>query len=271
MNRNFPYTIVVATSEEGRLARERFGDQCELIVTGVGALNVFHKLESIPRDTPILNFGFAGGFSIPIGETIDVRSVELYHLRADFESPRFELNTIEHGQDTNLGYPCYTSNDFVEQPCVDVPSVYDMELVFILAMGFTNVRSRKVISDNLNVGQYLETTKDVARTTSDEFARQYNTVEKHCRDLLLGKAAEYANDSDRLANFKQPTSMMKTNQAKVCLWYAMKHIASIAKIADDIDGGVLPSDELLLEKVGDYINYGHLFYSNVLEIKKQRA
>lgn len=107
-------------------------------------------------------------------------------------------------------------------------------------------------------------------TTSEEFKKQYELVEKHCRELLLGKAAEYANNDDRLANFKQPTSMMKTNQAKACFWYALKHVASMAKIADDIDKGILPTNELLLEKVGDFINYGFLFYSNVMEIKRGR-
>ena len=102
---------------------------------------------------------------------------------------------------------------------------------------------------------------------SKEFNQMYEYVEKHCRELLLGKAGEYANNQDRLANFKQPTSMMNTNQAKVCLWYAMKHIASIAKIADELDKGIYPSEELLLEKVGDYINYGFLFYANVRELK----
>lgn len=106
---------------------------------------------------------------------------------------------------------------------------------------------------------------------SNEFNSLYEYVEKHCRELLVGKAGEYAGNQDRLANFKQPTTMMKTNQARVCLWYAMKHIASIAKIAEDIDNGQLPSDELLLEKVGDYINYGFLFYANVKEIKNAQS
>lgn len=112
--------------------------------------------------------------------------------------------------------------------------------------------------------------KNWKNTTSEDFALQYQELEQHCRELLLGKAGEYAHDTDRMANFKQPTTMMKTNQARVCLWYAMKHIASIAKIAEDIDNGIYPSDKLLIEKIGDYINYGYLFYSNVKEITRNR-
>lgn len=108
------------------------------------------------------------------------------------------------------------------------------------------------------------------QTTSAEFEQLSKEVIEHCWELLFSKAKEYANDTDRMANFKQPTSMMGTNQANVCLWYDMKHIASIAKIAKDIDKGIYPSDELLLEKVGDYVNYGLLFYANVKEILKNR-
>lgn len=98
------------------------------------------------------------------------------------------------------------------------------------------------------------------------FEKNSKEVLNHCWNLMFSKAKEYANDEDRLANFKQPTTMMGTNQAEVCLWYDMKHIASMSKIAKDINKGDLPSKELLLEKVTDYINYGLLFYANVLEI-----
>lgn len=97
------------------------------------------------------------------------------------------------------------------------------------------------------------------------FEENSKYVLNHCWNLLFGKAKEYANDEDRLANFKQPCSMMNSNPAEVCLWYDMKHIASISKIAKDINNGILPSREILLEKVGDYLNYGLLFYANVIE------
>lgn len=99
-----------------------------------------------------------------------------------------------------------------------------------------------------------------------DFEKNSREIIDRCWNLLFFKSKEYASDEDRLFNFKQPTTMMNTNQAKVCLWYDMKHIASLAKMAEDVDKGIIPTKELLDEKVGDYINYGLLFYSNMLEI-----
>lgn len=101
---------------------------------------------------------------------------------------------------------------------------------------------------------------------AQDFQKCSEEVIAHCWDLLFSKSKEYANDIDRLANFKQPTSLLHTNQARVCLFYDSKHIASMAKMAEDADKGIYPTKELLMEKVGDYINYGLLFYANMLEL-----
>lgn len=90
-------------------------------------------------------------------------------------------------------------------------------------------------------------------------------VLQHCWEVLFNKSKEYSSDADALANFKQPCSMMGANPAETALWYDMKHISSMSKIAKDINRGIYPSREMLLEKVGDYINYGLLFYGTVLE------
>lgn len=102
-----------------------------------------------------------------------------------------------------------------------------------------------------------------------DFEKHSQKLIEHCWNTLFSKRQEYANDQDVLANLKQPTTMMNTNQAQVALWYDMKHIASISKIAKDIDAGKLPTKELLDEKIGDYINYGLLFYSACLELMDQ--
>jgi len=105
-----------------------------------------------------------------------------------------------------------------------------------------------------------------------DFKEYSKNVMNYCWKLLFDKSKEYASDEDVLANFKQPTSLLETNPVKVCLMYDMKHIASMAKMANDVDKGILPTKELLLEKVGDYINYGLLFYSNMLEmIEEEKA
>ena len=83
---------------------------------------------------------------------------------------------------------------------------------------------------------------------------------------LFKKAGEYASNDDRLANFRQPTSMLNISPAEVCLMYQMKHIGSVAKIAKESSQGILPSKELLQEKCQDMLNYTLLFYATVTEM-----
>ena len=132
--------VVVATNDESRLADGYVG-----LVTGVGALNVIRNLAPIDRNTPILNVGYAGSNSIPVGTRVRVGKVSSYHPNVKFDEPTYKLD----GE-----IPCYTSSDFVTQTDIDEPCVFDMELAYILAMGFTDVVSEKVVSDNLSMGEY---------------------------------------------------------------------------------------------------------------------
>lgn len=136
--------FVVAMENELDLVDECNRDQC--IVTGVGALNVIRSLMDVDRDEQIINIGYAGSNSLPVGTRVHVGSCQLYHPNADFESPVYDL-----GGDI----PCFTSSDFVIQTNVEVPCVFDMELAYILAMGFTNVSSDKIVSDNLDYNEYM--------------------------------------------------------------------------------------------------------------------
>lgn len=102
--------------------------------------------------------------------------------------------------------------------------------------------------------------------------------EELCRELLdksettlFSKAKEYVYDEDRLANFRQPTTMVNMSQAEVCLMFQMKHIASISKIAKETSQGILPSKELLQEKCQDMLNYTLLFYANVMDMIEKKA
>ncbi len=129
--------IVIAMEEERRLVKT---DE-PVIVTGVEAVNVFNAMKNTPRDTPILNLGFAGSNSIPVGTEVRIGRVALYHPNAEYDEPAFLLDG-----DT----PCFTSCDFVLNTKIAEPCVFDMELVFILAMGFRNVSAVKTVSDTLN-------------------------------------------------------------------------------------------------------------------------
>ena len=141
--------IVVATREEKEFIESKYGRCKEILVTGVGAINVYESLKTIHRDTPILNLGFAGSPNIPVGTLVSVGEVKLYHPNVTYDEREYTLCGF---------FPCFTSSDFVietkERDCV-----FDMELAYILSMGFSNVRSYKVVSDNLSATEYEKNSK----------------------------------------------------------------------------------------------------------------
>ena len=133
--------IVIAMEEERALVESNE----PVLVTGIGAINVMRALKDIPRDTPITNIGYAGSNHIPIGETVKIGKVALYHPNVEYAEPEFHLDG-----DT----PCYTGCDFVTDTDIQEVCVFDMELAFILGMGFADVTSIKTISDNLDKSEY---------------------------------------------------------------------------------------------------------------------
>lgn len=141
--------IVVATTNEYEKALKRFDDNM-IIATGVGATNIISKLKDIPKDTPIINFGYVGSNTIPIGTEVKVGESRMYHPNVEYEEDAYNLN----GDIT-----CYTSNDFVLETKIEEPCVFDMELAYIMALGFKNVESIKIVSDNLSLKEYEEEIK----------------------------------------------------------------------------------------------------------------
>lgn len=136
---------VVAMPEEICLLADEYKENC--IVTGSGALNVINALKDIDKETPILNVGYAGSNFIPVGNRVRVGVSRLYH-------PNVEISEKEYRLDGEI--VCYTSNDFVVQTEINYPCVFDMELAFIMALGFKNVISEKIVSDNLNLKKFSE-------------------------------------------------------------------------------------------------------------------
>lgn len=55
---------------------------------------------------------------------------------------------------SNSDIKCYTSNDFVLNTDIKEPCVFDMELAYIMALGFKRVKSIKIVSDNLSIKEY---------------------------------------------------------------------------------------------------------------------
>lgn len=160
--------VVVATDEEYDFVSKRFKED-EIIKTGVGALNVINALKDLPKDTPILNFGLVGSNKIPKGTLCTVSKCKLYHPTVDYDDIEFDLRG---GIDENIQpliltienyVTCYTSNDFVLWTDIQEPVVFDMELAYILALGFTKVRSVKQVSDTLNLDEYNSSAKNLKK------------------------------------------------------------------------------------------------------------
>ncbi len=141
--------IVVATKEEYKLAKKRFKDQ-KIIKTGVGGLNIIKSLNKINRKEKIINFGYAGSNNLSIGTEVRIGKCKLYHPNVEYKEPTYKLKG---------NIVCYTSNDFVLNTDIKEPCVFDMELAYILALGFKKVESIKIVSDNLSLKQYEEEIK----------------------------------------------------------------------------------------------------------------
>ena len=141
--------LVVATEEELKLIPS---DKREAIVTGVGGANAVAALRDIPRDADILNVGYAGSRHLPIGRRITIGRCRTYHPNVTFAEQTFIL-----GSGAGL---CLTAGDFVKEADIPTDAVVDMELAYICALGFTNIKSIKVVSDHFDYDQYEKTIND---------------------------------------------------------------------------------------------------------------
>ena len=142
--------IVIAEKEELKLVEELGYSNYPVLITGVGGMNVIDALKDLPKDTEILNIGYVGSNHWKAGTIVEVVKVATNHEIAHFYEPFKFLQYKNEYDDTAY---CYTSTDFVENTNKTEHCVFDMELAFIRTM-FNNVRSIKVVSDNLNKEEY---------------------------------------------------------------------------------------------------------------------
>lgn len=138
--------LVVATEEEYKIAKKRFKGH-KIVKTGVGGINIIETLKNLPKSLKIINFGYVGSNNIPIGTEVNIGECQLYHPNVEYEEPTYKLKG---------NIKCYTSNDFVLETNIKEPCVFDMELAYILALGFKRVESIKIVSDNLSLKEYNE-------------------------------------------------------------------------------------------------------------------
>ena len=167
--------IVIAEEGERKLIEKYIPDcRWDVLVTGVGAVNVIRSLRDLPRDTHILNIGYAGSANFEIGTLVEVSEVRLNHPNCKYDEPIVPVSPCDlsnnapgTAQDAQSLFPiadrravCYSNCDFVLQSDYK-DCVFDMELAYIAALGFERVSALKVVSDNLSLHAYHEVTKGV--------------------------------------------------------------------------------------------------------------
>ncbi len=147
--------VVIAEAEEMKLVKELGYDHRPVLITGVGALNVIEALKDIPRDTEIVNIGYAGSKDLEPGKYYAVNSVTLYHPNVNYKEPVYDIGYVGYiDQNWRVDNKrCLTGCDFVLQSD-EKDCLFDMELGYIRALGFEKVISYKYVSDNLDLHEY---------------------------------------------------------------------------------------------------------------------
>ena len=83
-------------------------------------------------------------------------------------------------------------------------------------------------------------------------------VEERCNKIvatLAAKQKEYSTADDKLHNFNRGASIAGQSRERVLHGFMLKHYISFMDIIDNVDKGIIPSDEVIDEKIGDIINY----------------
>ena len=154
------HLILIAEEGERKLIERYLPEtEGEVLVTGVGAFNIMRSLRNIAPDTPIINIGYAGSSNFEIGTAVEVTEARLNHPQVTYPEPEYKLQPLCKPI-AAMKAVCYTGTDFVTQSNYN-DCVFDMELAFILGMGFSNVSAIKIVSDNLSLHSYHELTHGV--------------------------------------------------------------------------------------------------------------
>ncbi len=140
--------ILVADKQEADNVRipKEVENETEIIVLGIGGPAVLRTLSPLllngkfTANDRFFNIGYVGSNEFPIGTVVSVGE-----SHREFPSVKFPEKI--HIVDPKSKVKCYTSNDFVEN--TQHTGVFDMEL-YTLACLFPNIKSIKIISDNLN-------------------------------------------------------------------------------------------------------------------------
>jgi hypothetical protein len=108
---------------------------------------------------------------------------------------------------------------------------------------------------------------------NEDFEHIFETQIDLSRSVLLAKSKEYANDQDRLHNFRVAAAFIQGTPEQALWGFLVKHLVSLSDMiptSSDHPSGVYSTD-LWDEKIGDAINYLILLRALVYERSEDYA
>src|SRR3989304_2832136 len=91
--------------------------------------------------------------------------------------------------------------------------------------------------------------------TNTEFKNLLNKMKDRLDSLCENKGLEYANQSDRLSNFKRAAALEKCQPEQALLGMVTKQIVSIYDMVDKLCENFAYPNSVTMEKTGDIIVY----------------
>ena len=104
----------------------------------------------------------------------------------------------------------------------------------------------------------------------DKFQEVVEMVIKNINTVMGQKSESYARGGDKLHNFKRASRVAEVTPAQALLGMKLKHDVSILDMIDDIElRNGYATDEYMLEKFGDSINYSILLMALLIDMRKK--
>lgn len=92
-------------------------------------------------------------------------------------------------------------------------------------------------------------------TIQNWFENQVEITIEEIENTLIKKGAEYRRNNDPFHNFNEGARIENVPREKIIHGFALKHEISIGDIRKDIEKGIFPKKETVIEKYNDRIIY----------------
>lgn len=148
--KNKKWTIFVADKREAKALGKI--PNAQIIITGNGMMNVAATVSKILMKKPdminpnrVMNIGYCGSVKHHRGDLVRVSTSKLFEPSYTVKESKVRLKIGK-----NI---CYSAVNFVSDAKSIKDGLFDMEL-YVLARMFPKIKSWKIVSDNLSLGEY---------------------------------------------------------------------------------------------------------------------